>query len=108
VNETEPLSGSDSDFTGIWYPTFTYKLSKLFINADNYIMPFNLPSTTLTIDISEIPYYIKNVQSSIAKQPEVIFRTLLFSIVCLEICALIFVISKLRIPFLPGNLCSLF
>jgi hypothetical protein len=95
VNETEPLSGSDSDFAGIWYPTFTYSVSQMFIDATSYIMSANLTSTTLTIAISETSYYVQNVQSPIAKQPEVIFHTLLFTIVCLELCGLLFVICKL-------------
>ncbi|CAF5141647.1 unnamed protein product, partial [Rotaria sp. Silwood1] len=66
VNETEPLSGSNSEFEGIWYPTFTYSLNEMFITADTYAMSANLTSTTLTIDISETSYYIKNVQSPIA------------------------------------------
>ncbi len=100
MNETEPLYGSESDFGGIWYPTFTYSLNQMFLDANSYIMFANLTSMTLTIVISETSYYIKNVQSPIAKQPEIIFRTVLFSIVCLEICGLIFVICKLLlIPF---------
>ena len=100
MNETEPLSGNESDFSGIWYPTFTYKLSNLFANAEKYVMSFNLSSTTLTVDISETPYYVKNVQSPIARRPEIIFRTILFIIVCLELCGLIFVLCKLLfIPF---------
>jgi hypothetical protein len=50
---------------------------------------------TFTIDISETSYYVKNVQSPIAKQPEIIFHTILFTIVCLELCGLLFVICKL-------------
>ncbi len=70
------------------------------MNAENYAMSFNLSSTTLTVDISETPYFIKNVQSPIAKQTEVIFRTILFIIVCLELCGLLFVLCKLLvIPF---------
>jgi len=67
----------------------------MFITSDSYVMSANLTSMTLTIYITETSYYIKNVQSPIAKQPEIIFRTLLFAILCLEICALVFVICKL-------------
>ncbi len=95
VNETEPLSGSDSDFSGIWYPTFTYSVSQMFIDANSYVMSADLSSMKFTIVISETSYYVKNVQSPIAKEPEVIFHTILFTIVCLEICGLIFVICKL-------------
>ena len=38
---------------------------------------------------------MKNRQSPIARQAEVIFRTLLFTFLCLEICAIAFLISKL-------------
>ena len=67
----------------------------MFLTSINYALSTNLTSTTLTIDITETSYYIKNVQSPIAKESEVIFRTLLFAILCLEISALIFVIVKL-------------
>lgn len=69
----------------------------MFITADTYVMSSNLSSTTITIDISETSYYIKNVQSPIAKQGEVIFRTLLFAFLCLELCAMAFLIVKLII-----------
>jgi hypothetical protein len=69
----------------------------MFIDATSYIMSANLTSTTLTIAISETSYYVQNVQSPIAKQPEVIFHTLLFTIVCLELCGLLFVICKLLV-----------
>ena len=67
----------------------------MFITADTYVLSSNLSSTTITIDISETSYYIKNVQSPIAKQGEVIFRTLLFAFLCLELCAISFLIGKL-------------
>ena len=95
VNETEPLFGSESVFSGIWYPTFTYSTDDMFITASSYVMLSNLSLTTLTFDITETSYYMKNIQSPIAKQPEVIFRTLLFAFLCLEICAMAFLICKL-------------
>ena len=67
----------------------------MFVDAVGYITSVGLPSTTLTIAITETAYYIKNVQSPIAKRPEVMFRTLLFSSLCLEICAMTFLIAKL-------------
>ena len=67
----------------------------MFLDAARYSTTANLSSTTLTLVISETAFYIKNVQSPIAKKPEVIFRTLLFSFLCLEICAMAFLIHKL-------------
>ncbi|CAF1120920.1 unnamed protein product [Adineta ricciae] len=95
VNQTEPLANGDSEFEGLWYPTFTYSLDEMFITNQYYVTSANRSSTTLTIDISETSYYIKNTQSPIAKQAEIMFRTLLFTFLCLEICATIFVICKL-------------
>jgi hypothetical protein len=95
INETEPLSGTDSTYTSIWYPTFIYNIDDMFISGEQYIMSADEESTSITFEISETPYYIKNVQSPIAKKAEVIFRTLLFSFLCLEICAMTFLICKL-------------
>ena len=73
----------------------------MFVGADRYVTFSNLSSTTITLSISETSYYIKNVQSPIAKRPEVVFRTLLFSFLCLELCAMSFLIVKLIVlPFL--------
>lgn len=69
----------------------------MFMTADTYVSSANLTSTTVTIDITETPYYIKNVQSPIAKQAEIVFRTLLFAFLCLELCAMAFLICKLLV-----------
>ena len=67
----------------------------MFSTADYYALLTNRTSTTLTIDITETSYYIKNVQTPITKEAEVIFRTLLFAFLCLEIWAMIFLLFKL-------------
>jgi hypothetical protein len=69
----------------------------MFLTASAYATSTSLSSTTLTINIAETSYYIKNVQSPIAKQAEVIFRLLLFTILCLELAGLAFLIVKLLI-----------
>ncbi|CAF1592371.1 unnamed protein product, partial [Adineta steineri] len=51
--------------------------------------------TTLTITISETPYYVKNVQQPITRKSEVIFRCVLFTVVCIEIFGLVFLSYKL-------------
>ena len=67
----------------------------MFITSDTYARFTNRSSTTLTIDITETPFYIKNVQSPIAKRPEILFRTLLFSFLCLEVFVMAFLFGKL-------------
>jgi hypothetical protein len=69
----------------------------MFVTAAGYVMSSNLTSTTLTIVIREASYYIKNLQSPIARLPDIIFRLLLFTILCLEISGLIYLIFKLLI-----------
>lgn len=80
----------------------------MFITNDIYVMVANLSSISLTIDVSETSYYIKNVQSPIAKQPEIIFRTLLFAFLCLEICAMTFLIFKLILIPLFNNIFKIY
>ncbi len=96
INETEPLSNEEVEFSGIWYPTFVVDQYQMFITPENYTAS-NLTSTTLTVVVSETPYYIKNRQFPIAKQTEIIFHDLLLTIVVLEIFGLIFLIFKLAL-----------
>jgi hypothetical protein len=72
----------------------------MFLTANGYATSTSLASsTTLTIVISETSYYIQNDQSPIAKESEVVFRTLLFSFICLELCGMLFlIINLLLIP----------
>jgi hypothetical protein len=97
VNETEPLRGSESDYSGLWYASFSYTPTDMFMTRETYVLSTNGSSTTLMITISETSHYIKNVQSPIAKEAEVIFRTLLFAFLCLEICAMGFLIAKMLV-----------
>ena len=94
INETRPMSGEESDFEGIIIPTFTVDTSSLFLTKDQYTRSA-LTMTTLTVTISETPFYVKNLQEPIARVSEVVFRNLLFTVVCLEIFGLVFVLYKL-------------
>jgi hypothetical protein len=94
INETKPMVGDESEFSGIYIPTFTVDMNSLFISNAQYVVSA-LTSTTLNIDITETPYYVKNLQEPIARQSEIIFRNLLFTVVCLEIFGLVFISYKL-------------
>ena len=73
----------------------------MFISEDSYVTMANLTSTKVTIEMSETSYYIKNFQPPITKESEVVFRTLLFSFLRLELCAVPFLVCKLLvIPFI--------
>jgi hypothetical protein len=94
VNETLSIDGGSSDFAGIYIPTFTVDYNSLFYTADQFVRS-TLTLTTLTIVITETPYYVKNLQQPIAKPSEVIFQNLLFITVCLELFGLLFLSYKL-------------
>jgi hypothetical protein len=95
INETQPMAvGDKSEFGGIYGPTFTVDDNSLFESIGQYVRS-SLMITTLTIEITETPYYVKNLQQPIARQSEIIFRNLLFTVVCLEIFGLIFLSYKL-------------
>ena len=95
INETESLSNDGSIYSGIWYPTFIYSESDMFADAITYFTSSKSSQRTITIQVDESTYFIKNNQSPIAKQAEVVFRTLLFVFLCLEFCAIGFLICKL-------------
>ena len=96
INETISLTGEESDFGGIYIPTFTMDESSLFYTKDQYIQSTD-QSTVVILQIHETPYYVKNVQEPIAKRSEIIFHNLLFITVCLEIFGLGFLVYKLAV-----------
>ena len=105
INETMPIEGEESDFTGIYIPTFSVDVNSLFLSNDQYVRS-TAPLTTLTVVLAETPYYVKNLQQPIAKRSEIIFHNLLFTVVCLEIFGLIFLLYKLVLKPLQRFLIS--
>ena len=95
INQTIPLVGEESNFTGIYIPIFTVDPNSLFVTNDQYVRTSSQQLTTLTFTTSETPYYVQNTQEPIARQPEIVFRNLLFTIVCLEIFGLVFLLYRL-------------
>ncbi|CAF1040639.1 unnamed protein product [Rotaria sordida] len=94
INETLPMEGEEGNFTGIYILTFTTNSDSLFLSQDQYVQSTS-SAIVLTLVISETPFYVKNVQQPIAKQAEIIFRTILFTVVCLELFGLVFILYKL-------------
>ena len=94
VNETLAIDGSDSLFGGLYVPTFTVDYNSLFSTGDQFVRS-TITLTTLALTITETPYYVKNLQQPIAKPSEIIFQSLLFMTVCLELFGLIFLSYKL-------------
>ncbi|CAM4820621.1 unnamed protein product [Rotaria magnacalcarata] len=106
INETEPLSGSETQYSGIWYSVYTVDKSTILVTRDEYAILSNLTQTTVTITLTDSSYYINRVQSPLAEQPEVIFKTFLVTLIILEMSGLCFLISKLIIfPLIKFLLC---
>ncbi len=108
INHTYPLGEDGEDqFSALWLPTFSGSLDQMFVDSNEYLYATS-SSTILSIGISETAYYVLNIQRPITDQDELIFTDLLFTIVCLEIFGLGFLISKLIILPLIKRIFHLF
>jgi hypothetical protein len=97
INQTYPLTeGGTTQFNGIWLPSFSANLDQMFVDESEY-MHATSSNTILSIIIDETPYYMQNIQKPITDEAELIFTNLLFTIVCLEIFGLGFLLFKLII-----------
>ena len=95
INQTYPLSeGGQTHFSAIWLPSFSVNLDQMFIDESEYIHA-TTSHPILSIVINETPYYMLNTQKPITDEAELIFTNLLFTIVCLEIFGLGFLLFKL-------------
>ena len=95
INATEPLNdGEPTRLSALWIPTFAYVPDQVLVTEAQFVGN-SRPSTLLTLTLSEKAYYVINTQSPITKKIEVVFRSILFTIVCLEIFGLLFIITKL-------------
>lgn len=100
INHTNPLSeGQEHLFDGMWIPNILNEPAKLFLTLEQFLY-YGLLKPSVTVSLSETNNYILNVQEPIARKFEVIFHNLLFTVVCLEIFGLLFLIVKLLfVPF---------
>jgi hypothetical protein len=97
INRTESLEADgEPQFSGVWLPVFSGSLNQMFVDESEYKYATS-SSTVLSIVISETSYYTLNAQWPITDEDELIFTNLLFTIVCLEIFGLGFLIFKLII-----------
>ncbi|CAF0997415.1 unnamed protein product [Adineta steineri] len=98
INRTTGLSPSDTTkYTGIWIPTFTIEAINdelVYFQQGSYLR-YLTNVTTFQVTFVETPFFIKNTQDPIARQGEIIFHNVLFTIVALEIFGLVFLIVKL-------------
>ena len=97
INRTYGLTeGEPLRVNGIWLPSMSVNVDNIFNNENEYNYATSA-SSVLTISISETPYYIVNTQKPVTDFADLMFTDILFSIVCLEIFGLVFLIFKLVI-----------
>jgi hypothetical protein len=95
INRTAPLNSEDlSIYSGIWSSSFNVEIDELFSELTRYSY-YQRTYTNVSISIDESVFYVSNVQEPIARQTEIIFHNLLFTIVVLEVFGLLFLIIKL-------------
>jgi hypothetical protein len=98
INSTSPLvNGGDEILSGIWIGSFSVNYYESFVTDTDYLNTPPETSTTLTLVISETPYYILNEQSPIARLPEIIYHDFLFTTMIIGMFVLIFVIIDVMI-----------
>ena len=77
-------------------------MDEIFTNESRYTF-FYRTQTDISVSVSQSIFYVSNLQQPIARQAEVIFRSLLFTIVVLEVFGLLFLLFKLLLaPMLRG------
>jgi hypothetical protein len=97
INRTYPLAeDGESELSAIWLPIISENLDEMFVDESEYNYATS-SSIVISIMISETTYYVSNVQRPITDEDELIFTNLLFTIVCLEIFGMGFLIFKLII-----------
>jgi hypothetical protein len=97
INRTYSLEeDGETEFSGLWLPTISGTLDQMFIDASEYNYATST-STIFSLVISEGSSYVLNVERPITDEDELIFTNLLFTILCLEIFGLGFLIFKLII-----------
>ena len=92
INITEGLTDSDvTMYSGLWLPTFGFNLEELFEETRH------LPAThtELALGFSETAFFIKNKQKPMARSSEIIFSTILFICMCLDLVCMMFLLMRL-------------
>jgi hypothetical protein len=101
INITEGLTYSDeTTFSGLWTSTYVFDVNQVFVDT---LKPLSVSSvenawthlTTLSIAFRETSFFVENKQEPIARQFEIIFHTILFIGVCIDLLALVFLLLKL-------------
>ncbi|CAF3461370.1 unnamed protein product [Rotaria socialis] len=102
INRTYPLTeDGQTQLSGIWMPYVSTDINDIFVNENEYIYAKS-SNTILSLVIIETPYYVLNTQQPIVDEAELIFTNILFTILCMEVFGLMFLIFKIIIAPLFG------
>jgi hypothetical protein len=94
INQTSPLSLSDQPvFSAVWSFTMDAKWDEMYTFETRYTF-FKREQTIININLVNAVFFVTNVQQPIARQNEIIFRNLLFTVVILELFRLAFLIFQ--------------
>lgn len=102
INETEALnSGDDNQYSAVWIPQYQYDFDQMFYSDTEFRTSHIKGSTLVTIRLTKESYFIYNVQEPITRLSELIFTNILFTTMCIEFFALLFLFYKLLLhPFI--------
>jgi len=86
-------------FSGLWIPTFGGETSsdEIYYTQFGDYLRYISARTIVQFVFDERAFYIKNIQSPIMRRPQMVFHALLFTSLCIELFALIFLFVNLLI-----------
>ena len=90
------MDSDETVYTDIWLPTYSYDIDQLFNNLN---LSNRKKETILSVTISETAFFVKNKQKPIARTAEIIFKTILFIRICIDLICMILLL--LRMWFAP-------
>jgi hypothetical protein len=98
INMTHGFDTNDVNlYSGLWIPTFSsIALSDEvhYADAGNYLR-YTSSLTVIQVTLDERPFFIKNIQEPIVRKAELIFHSLLFTSLCIELFAFMLLLMKL-------------
>jgi len=105
INETKQLQvDGDTFYDGRWIPTWNTAsglCDQLIYEQDGEYLRYASYQSFLTIILTEQPFFLQNTQQPIIRTAELIFHTLLFTSLVIELFGFAFLIIKIFIlPFL--------
>ncbi|CAF3912629.1 unnamed protein product [Rotaria magnacalcarata] len=100
INRTESLDeGGQRTYSGVWIPRLIAEGTSDKMIYDEYGSSIRYLTIVhrMQVTLKEASFFIMNIQEPITRKGEAIFKDILFSSMCLEFCAITFLLFKLAI-----------